>query len=305
MEHTSPLLTVITINYNNAAGLALTLASVAAQKCRHAFEYVVIDGGSTDNFEEVIRPYVGSTVTQYISEKDRGVYHAMNKGTQMASGKFCLFLNSGDYLLEADSLERALDTLNGSDIQSFSCIIKKAGKTYEQSPPFHPTLFTFVQGSLPHPSTLIRRELLLRMGGYKEKYRVISDWVFFMEALLVEHASYTLHPFPLSVFEADSGLSSTNAFNESELRQQILQETFPRIAPDYFLDHKIPFFYQYRSFQLVNKDSSFVKLLLKAIYFVLYRVKRQDPAENPGIRVRQLSAEDPIHRRIYGQSEMP
>ncbi|MGY6560049.1 MAG: glycosyltransferase [Nitritalea sp.] len=300
MENNTPLLTLITINYNNAAGLALTLAAVERQVCSHPFEYLVIDGGSTDGFEEVIAPYVGNTVTRYISEKDRGVYHAMNKGTQMATGTYCLFLNSGDYLLAEDSLQRALDSLNGDDIQSFSCIIKKAGKTYEQSPPFEPTLFTFVQGSLPHPSTFIRRELLLRMGGYKESYRVISDWVFFMEALLVEHASYTLHPFPLSVFEADTGLSSTNAFNEGELRIKILRETFPRIAPDYFLEHKIPFFYQYRSFQLVNKDSSFVKLLLKAIYFVLYRLKRQDPAQNPGIRVRQLPAEDPIHRRIYG-----
>ena len=89
-------LTIITINRNNAAGLERTLRSVAGQSCRD-FEYIVIDGASTDSSVEVIKglaPVFGDRL-KWVSEPDTGIYNAQNKGIRMASGQYLEFLNSG------------------------------------------------------------------------------------------------------------------------------------------------------------------------------------------------------------------
>src|SRR5688572_2580399 len=96
-------LSIITINLNNRDGLQKTIQSVASQT-GVAVEFIVVDGGSVDGSADLIKnsPFV----TKYISEKDSGVYHAQNKGIDMATGKYLLFLNSGDYLYESDTLSR-------------------------------------------------------------------------------------------------------------------------------------------------------------------------------------------------------
>lgn len=126
-------LSIITINYNNAEGLCKTLASVASQT--HAeIEHIIIDGGSTDNSVEVIREYESSLASRlcgvpenargdlgcslplasrlkWVSEKDNGIYNAMNKGIHMATGEYCQFLNSGDMLAADDVTERMMAAL--------------------------------------------------------------------------------------------------------------------------------------------------------------------------------------------------
>ena len=98
-------LSIITVNYNNCAGLRRTLDSVAAQTCRE-FEFLVIDGGSTDGSADLLRAG-GGFVDYWVSEVDRGVYHAMNKGVQAAHGDYVLFLNK-HYLKWQDTPLRTL-----------------------------------------------------------------------------------------------------------------------------------------------------------------------------------------------------
>ena len=83
------LITIITVNYNNETGLEKTLKSVCTQSYND-FEYIVIDGGSTDGSLEIIERYK-SFISYWVSEKDNGVYHAMNKGINRAKGDFILF----------------------------------------------------------------------------------------------------------------------------------------------------------------------------------------------------------------------
>lgn len=95
-------LSIITINYNNADGLRKTIESVKNQTSKN-YEHIIIDGGSTDESVSVIKEFLANSdyakqVTFWCSEKDKGVYDAMNKGTLHANGRFCLYLNSGDYL---------------------------------------------------------------------------------------------------------------------------------------------------------------------------------------------------------------
>ena len=114
-------LSIITINRNNAVGLKKTLESVASQTCRD-FEHIIIDGASTDGSVDVINDYVASTagknVSYWISEPDSGVYNAMNKGIKKAIGDYCLFLNSGDWLFNSDTVKNEKETDHTEDIDS-------------------------------------------------------------------------------------------------------------------------------------------------------------------------------------------
>ena len=89
-------ISIITINYNNASGLEKTIRSVVEQTYNE-YEYIIIDGASSDKSKEVIQEYQ-RYIDFWCSEKDSGIYNAMNKGIQKASGEYLLFLNSGDVL---------------------------------------------------------------------------------------------------------------------------------------------------------------------------------------------------------------
>ena len=108
-------LSIVTINYNNAEGLRKTLVSVAEQTYRD-IEHIIIDGGSTDGSIEVIRDYVERLKIEdrilkidWVSEKDNGIYNAMNKGIRKASGEYIQILNSGDILANPDVTQRMMD----------------------------------------------------------------------------------------------------------------------------------------------------------------------------------------------------
>ena len=107
-------LTIITINYNNAPGLQKTMESVLAQTSKD-FEYIVIDGASTDGSVEFLQSFKLSNfqTLNLISEPDSGIYNAMNKGIRMAKGEYLHFLNSGDWLVDAFVVENMLKELNG------------------------------------------------------------------------------------------------------------------------------------------------------------------------------------------------
>lgn len=109
-----PILSIITIVYNNVRDIAYTLSSVAAQTYAHV-EYIVVDGASTDGTLEVIEQYK-HRISLLISEKDKGIYDAMNKGLAQATGDYVLFLNSGDELFDETTLERVVRDGAGADI---------------------------------------------------------------------------------------------------------------------------------------------------------------------------------------------
>jgi glycosyltransferase involved in cell wall biosynthesis len=94
------LLSIITINYNNLSGLEKTIQSVLNQTLKN-FEFIIIDGGSTDGSKEYNQEK-NEFIDCWVSESDNGIYHAMNKGIKMAKGEYCLFLNSGDYLVDSE-----------------------------------------------------------------------------------------------------------------------------------------------------------------------------------------------------------
>lgn len=220
-------LSIITINFNDHAGLDKTIQSVINQTFKD-FEYIVIDGASTDGSVDVIKKYADK-LTHWVSEPDTGIYNAMNKGTRLAKGEYCLYLNSGDFLAADDVLEKAFGYNFTEDIVSCNLILFDHFKKTLQKPPQHISLFTFFNGSLPHPSTFIKRELLNSLGGYNESYRIMSDWCFFLEALIVQQCSYRTLDVLLSKFNC-FGISSTSSVDDST---KYIEDRFPRIMDDY------------------------------------------------------------------------
>jgi glycosyltransferase involved in cell wall biosynthesis len=99
-----PLASIITVNLNDRVGLARTLASIGRQTFTDR-EAIVVDGGSTDGSVDVIRTNA-AVVTDWVSEKDAGIFDAMNKGIRRARGIYCVFLNGGDSFASDDALER-------------------------------------------------------------------------------------------------------------------------------------------------------------------------------------------------------
>lgn len=104
-------LSIITINRNNCAGLSRTMDSVIRQTCKD-FEWILIDGASTDGSVDLIRQNK-QHITYWVSEPDKGIYNAMNKGLQQAHGEYCLFLNSGDWLAQNSTIAEVLPILSG------------------------------------------------------------------------------------------------------------------------------------------------------------------------------------------------
>lgn len=223
-------LSIITINFNDHLGLDKTIQSVINQTFRD-FEYIVIDGASTDGSVDVIKKYADK-LTHWVSEPDTGIYNAMNKGTRMAQGEYCLYLNSGDFLAADDVLEKAFSYDFVEDIVSGNLILFDNKKEFMQKPPLDISLFTFTNGSLPHPSTFIKRDILIKLGGYNESYKLISDWCFFLDSLIAHNCSYRTIDMVISRYNC-FGLSVTKGHIEAQASLDYIKEQFPRIYDDY------------------------------------------------------------------------
>lgn len=212
-----PDLSLITINYNNASGLERTFKSVFSQ-INQSFEYIVIDGGSTDGSKQVIERFE-SNIHIRVSEPDKGIYNAMNKGLEKAKGTYVLFINSGDELNGDDALNKAIPFLDGTDIIYSDLMLLSEGREQLKLYPDKLTFQYFLNDSLPHPATFIKRKLIIDEGGYDENLKVCSDWRFFVIALFKTDASYKHIPLTLSRFYLD-GLSSSTPGREIILKEK-------------------------------------------------------------------------------------
>lgn len=226
-------LSIITINYNDAVGLKRTFESIKKQSCRD-FEYVVVDGNSNDGSKEVIKEYQ-KYINKWVSEPDTGIYNAMNKGARMSSGEYMLFLNSGDFLHNDDVICRLLNESFDEDIVCCSMLSFGEKSSHLCFPPKNVSLYTFIGGgSMLHPSTLIKRSIFDKVGGYIEDYKIISDWCFFIDSMIVYNCTYrVLKHIVLTSFN-QFGVSSKNDGDKRKTAQcEFLNKRFPRIIDDY------------------------------------------------------------------------
>ncbi|MCL7764202.1 glycosyltransferase [Polaribacter sp. Z014] len=222
-------ITIITINYNNLLGLKKTMESVFDQTYKNV-EYVVIDGGSTDGSKEFIEENKNK-LDYWVSEPDKGIYNAMNKGIDKAVGEYLLFLNSGDYLCDKDVLSQISLELNDYDIyygnlielnSNSSCNKKNKGTEGKEI-----TISTFITGSISHPSSFIKRNLFEKYGFYDESLKIVSDWKFFLIALGMNNSDIKYLNIDVSYFDM-TGISNTNIDLINIERKKVLLEIVPK-----------------------------------------------------------------------------
>ncbi|MCC5612987.1 glycosyltransferase, partial [Nostoc sp. CHAB 5834] len=169
-----PRLSIITINFNNAPGLQKTIASVVAQSSKE-IEYIIIDGGSTDESVAIIAQY-SDKITYWISEPDQGIYQAMNKGINRATGDYCQFLNSGDWLVDNQVVERMLNPVPTCSILVGNLLlVQQNGVIRKDSFQYQEISFlAFYRGTLNHSSAFIKRSLFKTYGLYDESLAIVA-----------------------------------------------------------------------------------------------------------------------------------
>ena len=174
-----PLLSVITVVYNNVQHIERTIKSVIDQTYTDV-EYIVIDGGSTDGTLEIIRSY-DEKIAKLITEKDEGIYDAMNKGLFLAGGDYVIFMNSGDAFYSADTVAGVFSTAPDADIYYGETeMINDAGQSLGRRRHKAPNQFTwksFKYGmSISHQAIYIRRSLT---KPFNPNYQLSADidWI--------------------------------------------------------------------------------------------------------------------------------
>lgn len=226
-------LSIITINYNNAAGLKKTLNSVAVQTWSE-FEHIIIDGGSADESVDVIQSYAELYADNYpikwISEPDRGVYDAMNKGIKMAIGEYCLFMNGGDCLSSPTTLSQITLDKHAEDLVVGYSIEEKTNREIKYSLA-RLSLLEVMQHGISHQAMFIKRLLFEQLGYYSTDLKVLSDCEFLYKCALKNVSFVNLNECVALV--EPGGLSNTmleQMKNEGEIIKRVLPNS---IKEDY------------------------------------------------------------------------
>ena len=224
-------LSIITVNLNNKDGLQKTIDSVVSQTFKD-YEWIVIDGGSTDGSRELIEQYADH-FAYWVSEPDKGVYNAMNKGIRVAKGEYLQFLNSGDWLVDETALERCFSHGFTADIAfGDQYFVHPEGKRHKSS---FPKLLTFkflFQSSLGHSASFIKRELF-QIEQYDESFKIVSDWAFFVKMMLDDRKFVNINE-TVTCYDL-SGISSTNIELRTQERNFVIERFVPdAIAGDYW-----------------------------------------------------------------------
>ncbi|MDA9508824.1 glycosyl transferase [Bradyrhizobium sp. CCBAU 11386] len=168
----TPFLSIVTATYNSASTVRDTLESVRQQTFQD-FEHIVVDGGSTDGTIDILKEY-GSAI-RWISEPDRGIYDAMNKGIAMSRGHWIHLLNSDDFYASNNVLNQivpqlAPDALNYADLIRLNADGSRFSQSYRYRKwPLYLSAF------LPHPSLLVSAEQYRAAGLYDASFRIAAD----------------------------------------------------------------------------------------------------------------------------------
>jgi glycosyltransferase involved in cell wall biosynthesis len=211
------VLSVITVNKNNAAGLKKTIESVVSQTYKD-FEFIVIDGDSDDGSKELIAEF-GQHFHYSLSGNDSGIYQAMNKGIESSGGRYLLFLNSGDWLSHADVIKNIVPHLKGTDVISGDIDIYDRNQWHHMTSEEKLSVSYFLRISLYHQATFISRALFQQYGNYNETFKSTGDYEFFIRTLLKHGASYKHVPVLISNFVAD-GMSNDPAFRQINMSER-------------------------------------------------------------------------------------
>lgn len=264
-------LSIITVCRNEVNNIEKTIQSIVNQTFTE-FEYIIIDGVSNDGTIDIINKYKDK-INIFISESDTGIYNAMNKGINAASGEYILFINGGDYLYNNNIIKEVFEYQPKSEIVYGDILLLNTnGVYYRQKSPKKPDRFFLYHDSIPHPATYVKKSLYDRIGKFNEVYRIASDYDFFLRAFIKYNVNTTHIPVAVSVYNM-MGISSN-----LENRRLHLKERHLVISCYYSKKSRIimkllkPFVLLYFTFPLKMVFSQ--KLLLLKSYLELFTDKK-------------------------------
>jgi glycosyltransferase involved in cell wall biosynthesis len=207
---------IITVCFNSCRTIRETIESVLSQDYP-AIQYIVVDGGSVDGTVEIVQQYK-EQISVFVSEPDRGIYDAMNKGIRLATGNIVGMLNSDDFYADphvVTDLVRAMADANVdavfADLVYVDQSDTKLVRRYYDSSRWNPRLFRF--GWMPaHPTFFIKREWYARCGLFSLDYRIAADFEMLVRLLHTGAATYTYVGRP--VVRMRTGGRSTRGLRE-------------------------------------------------------------------------------------------
>ncbi|MBQ9640469.1 MAG: glycosyltransferase [Bacteroidaceae bacterium] len=220
-------LSVVTINYNNLHGLRQTVGSMLKQTF-HDYEWIVVDGGSSDGSCEFLDE-MKAHFAWLVSEPDRGIYNALNKGARMAKGEFLYFLNSGDELYAPDVLQRLLESPEADEADMLYgdvCFCYPDREDIGRQPE-RLTLQYLRKAPLNHQSTLVRRECFERLGGFDERFSIAADWRLLVQMKL-EACRFVYVPGVVCRYDM-GGISYRSQDLMEQEREQFFEELVPAV----------------------------------------------------------------------------
>lgn len=225
-----PKLSIITVNLNNLNGLKETVVNLFSQTYTD-YEFIIVDGNSNDGSKEYIDT-ISDRVDSWVSEPDKGIYNAMNKGIRMATGDYVCFLNSGDAFLDSYTLEKFFDkSTENIDIYYGDVIFKKKNKKRFIPAPKTLTYPFLISNSINHQSSFIKRALFDELFLYNENLTIVSDWEFTIYAVCIKGIRTQHLDMTVSICDG-TGISNIKKNQDKILneRQAVIDRLFPLFA---------------------------------------------------------------------------
>jgi len=261
-----PKLSIITVNLNNATGLDKTMQSIFAQTFID-YEYIIIDGGSTDGSVEQIKKQQNKLV-YWISEKDKGIYNAMNKGIIKATGEYLIFVNSGDYFVDEFVCEKMLNNGNvKADIihGNLERVYPDGHKDVRYVPSTWSVEY-LVNTAPDHNSAFIKKRLFNDYGLYDESLKIVADWAFFFKVVVTGNATCYYKDIKVVAFSL-GGTSNQSAGLQllKTERAKVIEESLPPSVRDLLENYKLVLARNEKLERIMIRKNLLIKRLVKLI----------------------------------------
>ena len=222
-------ISIITVCYNIERAIERTILSVINQNYNH-YEYIIIDGGSSDKTTDIIKKY-SDRISYWVSEKDNGIYNAMNKGIKKASGDYLIFMNAGDSFHDNKVLSNIFSSEQNADIISGIALTGKNEKKWKPIKEKDLCLMFFYTSGLCHQATFIKKDLF-KNCLYDENLKIVSDSKFFIQNIIFNNCSYKSIDTIVCRYEL-GGISSNIDKHHNELNEVFKDILPPRMYNDY------------------------------------------------------------------------
>lgn len=222
-----PFFTILTASLNSGSTIKGTLESIKNQTFQN-FEHIVIDGGSADATVDILQRYSGSYNLSWISEPDKGIADALNKGLSKSRGKYIIVIQADDHLLHPNILEKVHLLLKSekTDITSFPVILNHPVKGKVLRKPIKQLWWNHFKFIFPHQGCFVNRSLFEKIGVFRNDFQIAMDYDFFYRALN-HHSTVTFGEFPVAEMGGEgigTSVESTMQRLQEEKRVQLQNE---------------------------------------------------------------------------------